>query len=81
MENSVAVFRQFLGKYVLNPILDLYDGESVHDLIEKNFDLLDERIMRLLIQEALKERDSRALEGLGEQDLLGSWGVVIDSVR
>ena len=80
MDNSIAVFMKFLTKYVPNSRKELEESDTIEVLVENNFDFLDERLMRLLIQEALKERDSRVLEGSSDSELLGSWGVVIDAV-
>lgn len=54
---------------------------TVEELVESNFDTLDDKNMRLLIDRALKERDLNLAKGGKEADLLGSWGVVIDCIK
>eukprot|EP01032_Pedospumella_encystans_P027675 gene27675-31267_t len=54
---------------------------TVEELVESNFDALDDKNMRLLIDRALKERDTNAAKGGKEADLLGSWGVIIDTIK
>ncbi len=54
---------------------------TVEELVESNFDALDDKTMRLLIDRALKERDANAAKGGKEADLLGSWGVIIDTIK
>lgn len=54
---------------------------TVEELVESNFDALDDKTMRLLIDRALKERDTNAAKGGKEADLLGSWGVIIDTIK
>ena len=55
--------------------------DTVEELVESNFDALDDKNMRLLIDRALKERDTNAAKGGKEADLLGSWGVIIDTIK
>lgn len=64
----------------LNPPV-VYVEDTVEGVVEANFDTLDEKNMRLLIDAALKERDNNLKKGGKEEDLLGSWGVVIDLIK
>lgn len=66
--------------YELNPDI-VYVEDTVEELVEANFDTLDEKNMRLLIDAALKERDINLKKGGNENELLGSWGVVIDLIK
>ena len=66
--------------YELNPDV-VYVEDTVEELVEANFDTLDEKNMRLLIDAALKERDINLKKGGNENELLGSWGVVIDLIK
>lgn len=59
----------------------VYMENTVEELVESNFDTLDDKNMRLLIDRALKERDINLAKGGKEADLLGSWGVIIDCIK
>ena len=64
----------------LNPDV-VYMEDTVEEVVEANFDSLDDKNMRLLIDTALKERDANIKNGKKEEDLLGSWGVIIDLIK
>lgn len=64
----------------LNPDV-LYMESTVEELVESNFDTLDDNNMRLLIDTALRERDENIKNGKKEEELLGSWGVIIDLIK
>jgi hypothetical protein len=64
----------------INPPV-VYVENTVEEVVEANFDALDDKNMRLLIAAALKERDENLKKGGKEEELLGSWGVVIDLIK
>lgn len=66
--------------YELNPHV-VYVEDTVEEVVEANFDTLDDKNMRLLIDAALKERDANLKKGGKEEELLGSWGVIIDLIK
>jgi hypothetical protein len=64
----------------INPPV-VYVESTVEEVVEANFDTFDDKNMRLLIDAALKERDANLKKGGKEEELLGSWGVVIDLIK
>lgn len=66
--------------YEINPPV-VYVADTVEEVVEENFDSLDDKNMRRLIDAALKERDQNLKKGGKEEDLLGSWGVIIDMIK
>jgi hypothetical protein len=66
--------------YEVNPPV-VYIEDTVEEVVEANFDTFDEKTTRLLIESALKERDANLKKGGKEDELLGSWGVIIDLVK
>jgi hypothetical protein len=66
--------------YEVNPPV-VYVEDTVEEVVEANFDTFDEKTTRLLIESALKERDANLKKGGKEDELLGSWGVIIDLVK
>jgi hypothetical protein len=64
----------------INPPV-VYVENTVEEVVEANFDTFDDKNMRLLIDAALKERDANLKKGGKEEELLGSWGVVIDLIK
>ena len=73
--DTLLEFLQDLNTHVV------YVENTVEELVESNFDALDDKNMRALIDHALKERDLNASKGGKEADLLGSWGVIIDVIK
>lgn len=73
--DTLLEFLQDLNTHVV------YVEDTVEELVESNFDALDDKNMRALIDRALKERDLNASKGGKEADLLGSWGVIIDIIK
>ena len=60
------------------------DDDDLRTFVNQNFDLLDESVLRGLIAAALKDRDENIKQGReasSAEALLGSWGLVIDTVR
>lgn len=54
---------------------------SIENAIENYFDDLSDKVIKLLIEKALSERDKRISLGGKENELLGSWGVIIDAIK
>ena len=56
-------------------------GLKIAEFVNKNFDVLNDKVLRKLVTLALAERDKNVLKGIPTADLLGKWGEVIDAVK
>jgi hypothetical protein len=61
---------------VNNPLSENY--ENLEEFLRYFYPLFNGTVMRSLIDYALKERDQKLALGENENDLLGSWGIIID---
>lgn len=57
------------------------EGLALALFVNKNFDVLDDKILRKLVTLALAERDKNVEKGVATADLLGKWGEIIDAVK
>jgi hypothetical protein len=55
--------------------------DNIMDLVSDNYDSLTNELMRAMVDCALAERDANLGVGGDENDLLGSWGVIIDTFK
>jgi len=55
--------------------------DNILDLVSDNYDALTPETMRVMVDLALEERDAKVAAGGNENDLLGSWGVIIDTYK
>jgi hypothetical protein len=74
---AVIAFTNFLVENNVTVI----EGLDIIDAVDKNFDKLNEGLLRKLIEKALKQRDVNLERGVPSSELLGSWGLVIDTVK
>lgn len=74
---AIDVFRGFLTKHRIA----YEDATSLSDLVAANFSLLDDSLLRALIDAAIAERDAKLAAGGRDSELLGTWGAVIDAVQ
>lgn len=82
----IAILQEFLSSNLTADKRALLKSTTndLREFIEQNFDVMDENILRALIAAALKNRDDnlkKGKEGANAEELLGTWGVVIDTVR
>ena len=59
-------------------IHDFHEEPTVKDMIVSNYHLLTSSIMKQMVATAIEERDSRVAAGGLENDLLGSWGRILN---
>lgn len=81
MTQEIELLVTFLNKIKLNISKKNTQNISLNDFINNNFNILNESVLRLLITEAFKDRDSNVLEGYIDDHVLGRWGLVIDSIK
>ena len=79
MESATTTFIKFLR----SQSIDVKDSAdlNIKAVVSKYFDKLDESMLRTLVQCALAERDKNISIGGSENELLGTWGILIDSVN
>eukprot|EP01041_Mallomonas_annulata_P004085 gene4085-8124_t len=73
-----STFRSFLMSHGI--FVD-ESQDNIQVLVQQNYDLLSEENLRSLVQCALLERDKNISKGYSDDKLLGTWGVVIDTVK
>ena len=72
-------FLNFLEDHNIENVSKISD--NIMDLVSDNYDALDQETMRAMVDCALAERDVNVAIGGQENDLLGSWGVIIDTFK
>jgi hypothetical protein len=72
-------FLNFLEDHNIENVSKIND--NIMDLVSDNYDALDQETMRAMVDCALAERDVNVAIGGQENDLLGSWGVIIDTFK
>jgi hypothetical protein len=54
---------------------------KLEEFIEINFNVLSESVLRLLITQAMIDRDNNVAKGHKDQHILGHWGLIIDTIK
>jgi hypothetical protein len=54
---------------------------TLEEFIEINFNVLTESVLRLLITQAMIDRDNNVAKGHKDKHILGHWGLIIDTIK
>ena len=76
---AVQKFINFLQVHNIENLSTSHD--DIVAVISDNYNSLTQEILRAMVDSALKERDEKASEGGQGNDVLGSWGIIIDTVK
>jgi hypothetical protein len=81
MLKSIEIFLNFLLQQDISH-KSPNETDTLSKVIDNNFQLLNETILRALVTCALQERDANLLNGnVNSEELLGSWSEVIDVIK
>ena len=81
MNGTLRLLISFLDEEKVETSKKNADVKSLDSFIARNFNVLDEKVLRLLITRAMRDRDENIAAGVIDQEVLGHWGQVIDTIK
>ena len=81
MNGTLRLLINFLDEEKVETSKKNADVKSLDSFIARNFNVLDEKVLRLLITRAMRDRDENIAAGVIDQEVLGHWGEVIDTIK
>ena len=81
MNGTLRLLISFLDEEKVETSKKNADVKSLDSFIARNFNVLDEKVLRLLITRAMRDREENIAAGVVDQEVLGHWGQVIDTIK
>lgn len=78
---TVSLLTNFLSEAGVEFELKELETVTLNDFIAHNFTQLDERVLRLLVVRAMKDREQSLAKDVIDGDLLGHWGLIVDAIK